>query len=54
MLLQLGRHDISNLTLNCLDKSGITKDQYDNALEGMDEKVSMVYKRILNEGYISL
>ena len=31
----------------------ITKDQYDNALEVMDNRVSMVYKRKLSKGNIS-
>ena len=54
VLLQLGRPDISELTLqNVLDESGITKGQYDDALEVMDNRVSIVYKRKLNEGYIS-
>ena len=48
------RPDISELTLqNVLDESGITKDQYDNALEVMDNRVSMIYKTKLTEGYIS-
>ena len=38
---------------NVLDESGITKGQYDDALEVMDNRVSIVYKRKLNEGYIS-
>ena len=50
----MGRPDISELTLqNVLDESGITKGQYDDALEVMDNRVSIVYKRKLNEGYIS-
>ena len=50
----MGRPDISELTLqNVLDESGITKDQYDNALEVMDNRISIIHKRKLTEGYIS-
>ena len=46
--------NISYLTLqNVLDESGLTKDQYDNSLEVMENKVSIVCKRNPNEGFIS-
>ena len=38
---------------NVLDESGATKDQYDNALEVMKNKVSILYKRKPNEVFIS-
>ena len=50
----MGRSDISELTSqDILDESGIIKDQYDNAFEVMDNRVSIIYKRKLNEGCIS-
>ena len=50
VLLHLVRPDVSELTLqNVLDESGVSKDQYDNALEIMENKVSIVYKRKPNE-----
>ena len=53
-MLQLVRPDVSELTLqNVLDESGVTKDQYDNALEVIENKVSIVYKRKPNEVSIS-
>ena len=48
------RPDILYLTLqNVLDEFGVTKDQYDNAIELMENKVSIVYKRKLNENFRS-
>ena len=42
-LQQLIRPDTSHLTLqNVLDESSETKDQYDNAIEVMENKVSIV------------
>ena len=52
--MQLVRPDIYNLILqNVLDDSGVTKDQYEDALEVTENKVSIVYKRKLSKVYIS-
>ena len=53
ILVPLGRLHLFELTLqNILDEFGITKDQYDNALEFRDNRVSIVCKTKLNEWYI--
>ena len=54
VLSQLERPDVCDLTLqDVLDESGVTEEQYDDALEVMNNKLSIVYKRKPNEGLIS-